>query len=167
MAFLFGGNVCLWFEEHFGSESISQCYAIIVKFLAYLEKADRDKIEFILYGILFVYGTLISLYFSKDDLSHVAPYGAMSIRPSTLSFFHEKTCNWFSSLQGLADSFISNLKISSEDHVGFNCKKFFDPRNLKKLKSVKYRSHHESFSITGQVMSVEWIIDRLWGWNAW
>ena len=47
------------FDELFGSESISQVYAIILEFLASLEKDDREKIEFILYGIKEIYITNI------------------------------------------------------------------------------------------------------------
>ena len=64
------------FEELFGSESISQVYAIILEFLATLDKADRDKIEYILYG---EYIILIILFFEYnlelDDMCHLAPYG--------------------------------------------------------------------------------------------
>ena len=43
-------GVCLLYDELYGSESISQVYAIILEFLATLEKADKEKIEYILYG---------------------------------------------------------------------------------------------------------------------
>jgi hypothetical protein len=36
-------GVCLLFEELFGSESISQVYAIILEFLATLDKADKRQ----------------------------------------------------------------------------------------------------------------------------
>ena len=66
-------GVCLLFEELFGSESISQVYAIILEFLATLDKADRDKIEYILYG---EYILLIILFFEYNlELyrRHVSP----------------------------------------------------------------------------------------------
>ena len=44
-------GVCPLFDELYGSESISQVYAIILEFLATLKVADRDKIQYILYGI--------------------------------------------------------------------------------------------------------------------
>lgn len=51
-------GVCLIYDELFGSESISQVYAIILEFLATLEHDDRENIKFILY----------------DDMCHLAPY---------------------------------------------------------------------------------------------
>ena len=51
-------GVCLLFDELFGSESISQVYAIILEFLATLDEEDRDRIKYILY----------------DDMCHLAPY---------------------------------------------------------------------------------------------
>ena len=61
------------FEELFGKESISQVYAIMLEFLATLEKEDREKIEYILYG------KIKCNYFLKypcasDDMCHLAPY---------------------------------------------------------------------------------------------
>jgi hypothetical protein len=82
------------FEELFGSESISQVYAIILEFLATLDKADRDKIEYILYG---EYIILIILFFEYnlelDDMCHLAPYGKNVLKKNKTElteFFHSR-----------------------------------------------------------------------------
>ena len=55
---------------------IFKVYAIILEFLATLDKTDRDKIEYILYGKI----PLMVILFLKsipalDDMCHLAPYG--------------------------------------------------------------------------------------------
>ena len=82
------------FEELFGSESISQVYAIILEFLATLDKADRDKIEYILYGeyiILIIF--FLEYNLELDDMCHLAPYGKNVLKKNKTElteFFHSR-----------------------------------------------------------------------------
>ena len=52
--------MCLLFDELFGSESISQVYAIILEFFATLGKQEQAKLEYLLDGEEFTYFLFIS-----------------------------------------------------------------------------------------------------------
>ena len=52
--------MCLLFDELFGSESISQVYAIILEFFATLGKQEQAKLEYLFYGEEITYFVFIS-----------------------------------------------------------------------------------------------------------
>ena len=68
--------MCLLFDELFGSENISQVYAIILEFFATLEKQEREKLKYLLYGSYLVkyYKNVNPVDISVDDMCHLAPY---------------------------------------------------------------------------------------------
>lgn len=67
--------MCLLFDELFGSENISQVYAIILEFFATLEKREREKLKYLLYGKINLRNICnLTHHISVDDMCHLAPY---------------------------------------------------------------------------------------------